>query len=109
MQENDFQISEKDYYHNTFNNAVYKCMSHRVSKSTDELDSTLMEHLRGHLSHWTPSNRDKIVYSTIDEGGSASITDVGKYLDKLKGDLHICESGYPKKVLLTGDQQTYKY
>ena len=48
------------------------------------------------------------MYSTIDEGGSASMTDVGKYLDKLKGDLHIGESGYPKEVLLTGDQQTYK-
>lgn len=108
LQENDFQLSEKDYYHNIFNNAVYKCMSNRVSKSTDELDSTLMEDLRGHLPHWTPSNGDKIVYSTVDEGGSASITDVGKYLDKLKGDLHIGESGYPKKILLTGDQQTYK-
>ena len=63
LQENDFQLSEKDYYHN---NAVYKCMSNRVSKSTDELDSTLMEDLRGHLPHWTPSNGDKIVYSTVD-------------------------------------------
>ena len=35
--------------------------------------------------------------STVDEGGSASITDVGKYLDKLKGDLHIGKSGYPKR------------
>ena len=64
VQENDLKISDKDYYHNIFNNAVYKCMSHRASKSTDELDSTLMEDLRGHLPHWTPSNGDKIVYST---------------------------------------------
>ena len=33
---------------------------------------------------------------------------MNEYLDKFKGDLHIGESGYPKKVLLTGDQQTYK-
>ena len=94
-------ISEKDYHHNIFNSAVYKCMSHRAGKS-DELDSTLMEDLQGHLPHWTPSNGDKIVYSTVDEGGSASITDVGKYLDKLKTDLHIGEND-PKRILLTGD------
>ena len=80
-------------------------MSHRAGKSADKLDSTLMEDLRRHLSHWTPSNGDKIVYSIIDEGGSTSITDVGKYLDKLKTDLHIGEND-PKKILLTGDQQT---
>ena len=38
-----------------------------------------MEDLLGYLPHWIPSNGDKIVYSTVDEGGSASITDVGKY------------------------------
>ena len=48
------------------------------------------------------------MYSTVDEGGSANIIDVGKYLDKLKTDLHIGENGYPQKILLTGDQQTYK-
>ena len=72
-------------------------MGHRAGKSADELDSTLMEDLRGHLPHWTLSNGDEIVYSTVDEGGSASITDVCKYLDKLKTDLHIGENGYPKK------------
>ena len=84
-------------------------MSRKVGKSTDELlDSTLIKDLRGHLPHWTPPKGDKIVYSTVDEGGSANIMDVGKYLDKLKGDLHIGEDGYPQKFLLTGDQQTYK-
>ena len=57
-------------------------MSHQVGKSTDELDSTLID-LRGHLPHWTPSIGDKIVYSTVDEGGSANIIDVGKYSDQL--------------------------
>ena len=76
-------------------------MSHRAGKSTDELDSTLIEDLQGHLPHWTPSTGDKIVYNTVDEGGSANIiTDVGKYLDKLKADLHIGENGYPQTILL---------
>ena len=67
-------------------------MSRKVGKSTDELlDSTLIEDLRGHLPHWTPPKGDKIVYSTVDEGGSA------------KGDLRIEEDGYPQKFLLTGD------
>ena len=66
---------------------MHKCMRHRVRKTGDELDSRLMEDLQGHLPHQTPSNGDKIVYSTV-EGGSTNVTDVGKYvgkyLDKLK-------------------------
>ena len=50
---------------------------------------------------------DEFVYTTV-EAGSANIIDVGNYLDKLKLDLHIGEEGHPQKVLLTGDQQTYK-
>ena len=68
-----------------------------------------MEDLQGHLPHRTPSNGDKIVCSTDDEGGSASITDVGKYLDKLKTDLHIGKMGIGKnsanKHTLTKDLQ----
>ena len=76
------------------------CSSCRISKLVDELDSTLIEkNLREHLPHWTPPKGDKIVYSTVDEGGSANIMDVGKYLDKLKADLHIGERLSTKKFV----------
>ena len=78
LQENDFYISE-DYYY-VISIAMRKCMRHRVHKTADELDSRLMEDLRGHLPHWTPSNGDKIVSSTV-KGGSTNVTDVGKYVN----------------------------
>ena len=62
--------------------------SSRLKKSVDVLESTLIEDLRRHLPHWTPTGGDRIVYSTAD--------------------LHIGEEGYPQKIMLTGDQQTYK-
>ena len=67
----------------------------------------MIEDLRSHLPHRTPVTADEFVYTTVEEAGSANITDVGNYLDKLKLDLHIGEEGHPQKVLLTGDQQTY--
>ena len=39
---------------------------------------------------------------------SCTQLDYASYLDKLKVDLHIGEEGYPQKIMLTGDQQTYK-
>ena len=97
LSENDFVTSNSDYYFHVYNQAVYSCTSNRRHTSTDALDSTLIEDLRHHLPHWTPPAGDKIVYTTVEEAGSASITDVASYLDKLKVDLHIGEEGYPKK------------
>ena len=93
-----------------YNQAIYKCAQNRLQRSIDALDSTLVEDLRQHLPHWTPSTGDKFVYtrSHVEEAMSANITDVATYLDKLKVDLHIGEEGYPNKVILTGDQQTFK-
>ena len=61
------------------------------------------------MSHWTPESSDRVVYATVDEAHSGSIDDVGSYLVKLKRDLHIGERGYPKYVILGGDQQTYAH
>ena len=105
----NFCISETgvDYYYHMYKEAIVKCTNERGNKSMDELTTTLVEDLRKHLPHWTPNTGDKIVYTTVEEAGSANINDVGNYLDTLKSDLSIGK-GFPKKVLLTGDQQTYK-
>ena len=58
------------------------------------------------MPHWTPEGSDKVVYTTVDEAHSGSADDVSSYLFTLKKDLHIGEDGYPKYILLGGDQQT---
>ena len=110
LTKDNFCISESnaDYYYHVYNAAIFKCSSERQKKTMDEISSTLIEDLRRHLPHWAPTTGDKIIYTTVEEAGSASINDVGNYLDKLKKDLHIGKEGFPQKVLLTGDQQTYK-
>ena len=75
--------------------------------STEEL--SLLGSLRSRMSHWTPDKPDTIVYTTVDEAYSGSVDDVGKYLVKLKHDLKIGEEGYPKYVVVGGDQQTYAH
>ena len=96
-----------DYYCHMYKEAIVKCTNERGNKSMDELTTTLVEDLRKHLPHWTPNTGDKIVYTTVEEAGSANINDVGNYLDTLKSDLSIGKECFPKKVVLTGDQQTY--
>ena len=61
------------------------------------------------MPHFTPMAPDKVVYTTVDEAHSGSLEDVGKFLAKLKKDVHIGETGYPKYVVLGGDQQTYAH
>ena len=66
-----------------------------------------MESLRKYLPHWTPSSPDNVVYATIKEALSGSISDVETYLTQLKQDLKIGQPGYPSSVVVAGDQQTY--
>ena len=61
------------------------------------------------MLHWNPESPDNVVYATVDEAHSGSIDNVGSYLVKLKKDQHIGEEGYPKFVILGGDQQTYAH
>ena len=91
LQDCNFYVSESesDYYLHVFNRAVFNCTSTRLNQSIDNLDSTLIEDLRRHLPHWTPPTGDKVVYTTVEEAGSAKVSDVGTNLDKLKSDLHI--------------------
>ena len=59
------------------------------------------------MPHWTPKQSDNIVYATIEEAQAGNVGDVEKYVTKLKQDLKIGEEGFPTRVVIGGDQQTY--
>ena len=82
-------------------------MVNRLPQSPVQHSKTFIESLQKLMPHWTPKERDNIVYATIVEAMSSSIGDIKTYLLKLKKDLHINESGYLSKVVMAGDQQTY--
>ena len=75
--------------------------------ATEETDKPLLSRVDKLMPHWTPEGSDKVVYATVNEAHSGSADDVSSYLFELRTDLHIGEAGYPKYVLLGGDQQTY--
>ena len=99
--------SNENYYYETFLHVCYTCAATRLSLSPTAHGRTFIEALQGYMPHWTPSTKDNIVYATIDEALSGNIADIEAYLIKLKKELHIGEEGYPSKVIIAGDQQTY--
>ena len=64
----------------------------------------LLSKLEKLMPHWIPEDSDKVVYATVNEAHSGSGDDVTSYLSELRKDL---QGGYPKYVLMGGDQQTY--
>ena len=107
---NDFRINNEsceNYYLDLFMAVTYKAVANRLPLSPNDHKSTLIETINTFMPHWTPSQKDKIVYVTIDEALSGSAVDIEAYLLKLKRDLHIGEEGYPTQVTIAGDQQTY--
>ena len=85
--------------------ASFTVMKDRESGSVST--TSLVNELQQHLPHWMSACSDKIVYTTVEEAHSGSTDDVGSYLAKLKRDLCIGLDGYPKYVIIGGDQQTY--
>ena len=60
------------------------------------------------MPHWTSTNgSDQFTIATIQEGQTATPDDVQAYLKQLKVDLKIGSEGFPNKIILAGDEQTY--
>ena len=59
------------------------------------------------ISYFHYKQPDHIVYATIEEAQAGNVGDVEKHLIKLKQDLKIGEEGFPTRVVIGGDQQTY--
>ena len=81
--------------------------TYQANGTQEEDGKPLLTKLEKLMPHWTTEGSDKVVYATVSEARSGSADDVGSYLFELRRDLHIGEAGYPKYVLMGGDQQTY--
>ena len=81
--------------------------TYTASDTNEETDTPLLSRLEKLMPHWTTEGSDKVVYATVSEAHSGSADDVSSYLLEFRKDLHIGEVGYPKYVLMGGDQQTY--
>lgn len=96
-----------DYYLQYFLAVCHVCTANRLSLLPIDHTTTFLEALQGFMPHWTPCRKDNVVYATIKEAQSGTIGDVEEYLYDVKRDLHIGEPGYPEKITMAGDQQTY--
>ena len=99
--------SNDAYYLELFLKVCYKCAANRLTLSPIDHKHTFTATIYSFMPHWTPTHKDNIVYTTIDEALSGSIVDIESYLMKLKRDLRIGKEGYPNQVTIAGDQQTY--
>ena len=108
LKEKHFKLDTVDGQWTKFCRSVFHsvCDMHNTGGST--FDSLLFA-LRSHMTHWTPTKHDVVVYTTVEEAYSGSCDDVSKFLFKLKKDLKIGEEGYQKYVVVAGDQQTYAH
>ena len=97
----------KEKHFNLDENSEWTKFCKCTHKASGDADKPLLTKLQEFMPHWTSDSSDKVVYVTVSEAHSGSADDVGSYLFQVKKDLHIGEDGYPKCVLLGGDQQTY--
>ena len=67
LTESDFIKSDSDYYFRV----LFTRAQNLLQKPINELNSTLVEDLRHHLPHRTPSTGDKIMYTIVEEAMTA--------------------------------------
>lgn len=82
MSVNDFRINNENCekcYLDLFVAVTYKAVANRLPLSPNDHKSILIETINTFMPHWTPSQKDKIVYITIDEAMSGSAVDIEAY------------------------------
>ena len=104
---NNRDNTPESFYLQYFLAICHDCTVKRLAFKPTLQPATFLEAVQNYMPHWTPPEKDNVVYATIDEASSGNITDIEGYLSKIKRDLHIGQPGYPEKVALAGDQQTY--
>ena len=97
----------ESYYYQHFLGVCYVVTLRGLSLPPTEHKCTFLKAIQSMMPHWTPQSKDNVVYATIEEASSGSLTDVQAYLSKVKEDLKISQSGSPMKIPVAGDQQTY--
>ena len=99
--------THKCYYYQHFLAVCHACTVRRLPLPPTQYTTTFLEDVQRLMPHWTPSRKDNVVYATIEEAMSGSMSDVQSYLIRVKEELNIGKPGYPQKVTMAGDQQTY--
>ena len=105
-----FRIDENEEEYNAYNaflEHLTSCQEERNMISTEDFQTTLLKDLENKMPDFTPNTKDTITYATVKEAKSSSIHDIASYLHDMKTELKIGQDGYPSKVILGGDQQTY--
>ena len=105
LTEQHFKLKHDKEEWETFGRCTFKVAKDETNNSPN--GPSLLTKLQQHMPHFTPECLDKIVYTTVDEAHSGPADDVGAFLAKLKKDMCIGMEGYPKYVIIGGDQQTY--
>ena len=98
---------EDDYPISVFCKTTYISTMDRLSTSPTHCSNTFFLSLSKYLPHWTSNSSDEFTFATIKEGQTATPNDIETYLNHLKVDLKIGSEGFPKKIMLVGDEQTY--
>ena len=99
--------TSESYYYQHFLAVCYACTMKRLTLPPTEQPCTLLQAIQGLMPNWTPSSKDNVVYGPVEEASSGSMSDIQAYLEKVKQDLQIGQSGNPVKIPVAGDQQTY--
>ena len=108
--EKDFKLHKdscEDFYYMAFSKSTFSTTMERLYTTPmqgKENLHTFITKIHATLDSQTICH---IVYATIEEAQAGNVGDVEKYLTKLKQDLKIGEEGFPKRVLIGGDEQTY--
>ena len=97
----------EDFYYLSFSKSTFASTMERVYTTPMQAKENFILSLQKYMTHWTPKQSDNIVYATIEEAQAGNVGDVEKYLTKLKQDLKIGEEGFPTRVVIGEDQQTY--
>ena len=103
-----FRIDERLEESSSYNSYLTNLTTCQIQRNeVDNHTTILLKDLEHKMPDFTPPTKDIIAYATVKEAKSSSIHDIACYLQDLKTDLKIGEEGYPSKVVLGGDQQTY--
>ena len=76
--------STENYYYEHFLQVCYLCVVNRLTLSPTQHSQTFIESIQKFMPHWTPPQRDNIVYATIVEAMSSSVADIETYLLEIK-------------------------
>ena len=87
--------------------SIFSVAHDRKDKGTNTIPTSFIEDLQHHLPDFSPPEPDINAFARIDLAESTSCQDISDYLMKSKADLKIGEPGFPKHLLVVGDQQTF--